>query len=295
MTDQIELAWDTRCTVGESPVWDAARRRIMFCDAPAGCIFALSVDTGARTTWDLRDGDEPAIVGSFGLCRSGKLVVALRRRVALFDPETARLQDLTAEIDEPETCRLNDGKVGPDGCFWVGGMDTRKPRQPIGALYRVTPEGRVERKAEGYRASNGLAWSPGGQVMYHSDSTGGTVDAWDFDPQTGGIDNRRRFATLAEADGRPDGGATDAEGCYWSAGVSAGCLNRFSPDGALMQRIELPVPAPTMPCFADGVLYVTSLSEGRDAETLARHPGMGGLLRLPAPVAGSPVALFADA
>lgn len=295
MSNAFELAWDTRCTVGESLVWDAARRRIMFCDIPAGRIFALSVDTGARTTWDLRDGDDAAVVGSFGLCRSGKLVVALRRRVALFDPDTARLQDLSPEIDEPETCRFNDGKVGPDGCFWVGGMDQRKPRQPVSSLYRVTPDGRVERKIEGCRASNGLAWSPDGRVMYHSDSTSGTVDAWEFDPSTGSIGNRRRFATLADGDGRPDGGATDAEGCYWSAGISAGCLNRFSPDGTLMQRIELPVPAPTMPCFADGTLYVTSSREGRDAETLARHPGLGGLLRAPAPVAGSPVALFADA
>ncbi len=295
MSNAFELAWDTRCTIGESLVWDAVRRRIMFCDIPAGRIFALSVDTDARTTWDLRDGDDAAVVGSFGMCRSGKLVVALRRRVALFDPDTARLQDLSPEIDEPETCRLNDGKVGPDGCFWVGGMDQRKPRQPISSLYRVTPEGRVERKIEGCRTSNGLAWSPDGRVMYHSDTAGGTVDAWEFDPGTGSIGNRRRFATLADEEGRPDGGTIDAEGCYWSAGISAGCLNRFSPDGALMQRIELPVPAPTMPCFADGTLYVTSSRDGRDAETLERHPALGGLLRAPAPVAGSPVALFADA
>ena len=294
MTNQLELAWDTRCATGESVVWDAARRRVMFCDIPAGRIFALAVDTGARTTWDLRDGDDAAVVGSFGLCRSGKLVVALRHRVVVFDPETARMQDLAPPVDEPATNRFNDGKVGPDGCFWVGSMDTRKPRQPTGALYRVTPDGRIERKAEGYAVSNGLAWSPDGRTMYHADSGAGAVDAWAFDPSTGAIGDRRRFATLTDEEGRPDGAATDADGCYWSAGVSAGCLNRFSPAGALMQRIELPVPTPTMPCFAEGTLYLTSLREGRDAELLARHPDMGGLHRMPAPVAGSPVALFAD-
>ena len=61
MTNQLELAWDTRCATGESVVWDPARRRVMFCDIPAGRIFALAVDTGARTTWDLRDGDDAAV------------------------------------------------------------------------------------------------------------------------------------------------------------------------------------------------------------------------------------------
>ena len=48
----------------------------------------------------------------------------------------------------PET-RLNDGKVGPDGAFWVGSMDDRPQKEPIGALYRVDPSGEVERKVEG--------------------------------------------------------------------------------------------------------------------------------------------------
>lgn len=294
LTLPAELAWDTRCTVGESPVWDAARRRILFADIPAGRIFALDADGSARTTWDLRDGAEPAVVASFGLCRSGRLVVALRHRVALFDPGTGRLDDLTAAVDEPPTNRFNDGKVGPDGAFWVGSMDTRQPRENTGALYRVTPDGKIERKAEGYAVSNGLAWSPDGRTMYHSDSRAGAVDAWDFDPATGRISGRRRFATLTDEQGRPDGAAMDAEGCYWSAGVSGGRLNRFSPAGELLQTVPLPVPAPTMPCFAEGTLWVTSLRENKSAEEIARHPMLGGLLRLPAPVAGCPVGVFAD-
>ncbi len=294
INEPIELVWDTRCTTAESVSWDAARRRVMFCDIPAGRIFALAPDSGARTTWDLRDGADPAVVASFGLCRSGRLVVALRRRVVLWDPETARMQDLTPSVDEPDTNRLNDGKVGPDGAFWVGSMDTRKPREATASLYRVTPDGRIERKSEGYSISNGLAWSPDGRTMYHSDTTPGIVEAWDFDPATGRISNRRRFVTLTDEEGRPDGGATDAEGCYWSAGVSAGCLNRFSPEGRLMQKVPMPVPSPTMPCFAEGSLYTTSLREGKDEETLARAPQSGGLHRMRAPVAGSPVSLFAD-
>jgi sugar lactone lactonase YvrE len=286
----FELVWDSRCGVAESPVWDAATRRLLFCDIPGKRINALSVDDGARDTYDL-----PEVVGSFGLCRSGKLVVALRHRVVLFDPRSRRVEDLTGAVVEPATNRMNDGKVGPDGAFWVGTMDENTPRQPTAALYRVTPDGRIERKGEGYAVSNGLAWSPDGRTMYHSDSTAGIIEAWDFDPATGGMSNHRQLAKLTSEEGRPDGAATDADGNYWSAGPSAGCINRFSPAGALLEKIPFPVPGPTMPCFAERHLFVTSLREGKSPELLQQYPTLGGLFRADAPVQGAPVGLFADA
>lgn len=285
----FELVWDSRCGVAESPVWDAATRRLLFCDIPGKRINALSVDDGTRRSWDF-----PEVVGSFGLCLSGRLVVALRHRVVLFDRRTGEITNLTEPVDEPATNRFNDGKVGPDGCFWVGSMDERPQRQKTGALYRVSGNGRIEKKSEGYAVSNGLAWSPDGKTMYHSDSTAGIIEAWDFDADTGRLASHRVLATLTSEDGRPDGAACDITGDYWSAGPSAGCINRFSPQGKLLERIAFPVPGPTMPCFAEHHLYVTSLREGRSADALERHPTLGGLFRMAAPVLGSPVAVFGD-
>ena len=286
---QFELVWDSRCGVAESPVWDSANRRLLFCDIPGKRINALSLDSNTRTSWDF-----PEVVGSFGLCRSGRLVVALRHRVVLFDPRTGSIDNLTESVREPPTNRLNDGKVGPDGCFWVGSMDENSPRQKTGALYRVTPDGRIERKANGYAVSNGLAWSPDGRTMYHSDSTAGIIERWDFDTRSGSLSNHRIMCTLTNDDGRPDGAATDVNGNYWSAGPSAGCINCFSPDGALLEKLQFPVPGPTMPCFAETKLYVTSLREGRSAEQLQQYPTLGGLFLTDAPVRGAPVDFFAD-
>jgi len=285
----FELVWDSRCGVAESPVWDEANRRLLFCDIGGKRINALAVDTGARAGWDF-----PEVVGSFGLCRSGRLVVALRHRVVLFDTVANALTELTAVVDEPATNRMNDGKVGPDGAFWVGSMDERSPRQPTGSLYRVTADGRIEKKSEGYAVSNGLAWSPDGRIMYHSDSTSAIVEAWDFDPATGGMTNHRVLLKLTNEDGRPDGAAMDIDGNYWSAGPSAGCVNCFSPSGTLLRKLQFPVPGPTMPCFADGHMYVTSLREGKSQAVLDEFPTLGGLFRIAAPAVGAPVALFAD-
>ena len=202
---------------------------------------------------------------------------------------------MTGKIDEPATNRLNDGKVGPDGAFWVGSMDENSPRQPIGALYRVTADGRIEKRSEGYAVSNGLAWSPDGRVMYHSDSTSAIVEAWDFDPATGATSNHRQIVKLSNEEGRPDGAAMDTDGNYWSAGPSAGCVNCFSANGALLHKLPFPVPGPTMPCFAEGYMYVTSLREGKSAAVLAEYPTLGGLFRCAAAATGAPVALFKGA
>jgi len=285
----FELVWDTRSGVSEGPTWDAANRRLLFCDIPGRRIHALNVDNGARQTWDF-----PEVVGSFGLCRSGRFVVALRHRVVLFDPRTNQITPLSPSIEEPATNRLNDGKVGPDGCFWVGSMDENSPRQKLGNLYRVRPDGGIEKRGEGYAVSNGLAWSPDGRIMYHSDSTSAVIEAWDFDPATGAQSNHRVIVRLTNEDGRPDGAAMDTDGNYWSAGPSAGCINCFAPDGKLLRKIAFPVPGPTMPCFAEGFMYVTSLREGKSAAQLAEFPTLGGLFRCPAPAKGTPTDLFAD-
>ena len=104
----FELVWDARCGVAESPVWDAASRRLLFCDINGKRINALSVDSGGRESWDF-----PEVVGSFGLCRSGRLVVAQRHHVALFDPRTGRLDTGHRQLDVlcHRRCRLDPNEV----------------------------------------------------------------------------------------------------------------------------------------------------------------------------------------
>ena len=245
MSIQFKPINDVRCTLGECPVYDDRRDALWYCDILPGKIYRHDLRSGVTQAFEF-----PSEVGSFGLAESGRLIVALRAEVGLFDPDTGAFARIaTIEADRPET-RLNDGKVGPDGAFWVGTMDDREPdKQPIGALYRVDSRGAVDRKVDGLKVSNGLAFAPDGLSMFHSNSRARWIDRWAFDPATGTISDRTRIAELDEATGRPDGGATDAEGNYWSAGISAARLNRFAPDGRLIDFHPMPVAAPTMPCF----------------------------------------------
>ncbi len=255
---EISILAETRCRVGESLVWDADQERLLWADIPAGIIYVHDARRDRLSHWQL-----PEAVGSFGLADDGRLVVALLSGVHLYDPQSQELEFLVDP--EPEQAakrpnsRLNDGKVGPDGAFWVGSMHADGP---TAALFRITADGRAERKVEGLATSNGLAFSADGRTMFHADSRQQWIDRYDLDPGTGTIGNRTRIATPGDADGRPDGAATDMEGAYWSAGVSAGCLNRYDRDGRLLERIAVPPKAPTMPCFGGKdmrTLYFTSL------------------------------------
>lgn len=258
---EVHFVVRERFGVGESPVWDEAEQRLLWCDIPAGTIHALELASGARQCW--RFG-EP--VASFGLARNGRLVVALRRDVVLFDPASGGRELVAAVSHAKPAMRLNDGKVGPDGAFWVGSMDAEGD---AAKLYRIGPDGSVRTIAEGIAISNGLAWNADGTRLYHSDSRGGLwLDCWDFDAGTGTVRNRRRLRDQDEANGRPDGGACDMDGAYWSAGPSAGRINRFSADGALLDWVDVPLRHPTMPCFGGAdrqTVFVTSLDSGSGA------------------------------
>jgi sugar lactone lactonase YvrE len=283
---------DEHFRLGESPVWDERHNVLYWVDIPTGNVHALDLGSRQHRHWHF---DGP--VGSMGLAESGRLVVAVAGSVYLFDPHTEH-SALLAQL-EPEfpKLRLNDGKVGPDGAFWVGSMDDRPVKEEIGSLYRVTADGRAERKIDGLKVSNGIAWSADGRTMFHSDSRGPWIDRWQFDPATGEIGQRHRIRTLTNEEGRPDGGACDMEGAYWSCGISAGCINRFDRDGKLLQRVETPVPAPTMLAFGGKDMrtaYVTSLSDNLAERKLADHPNRGRLFAIDLGVVGAPVGRFAD-
>lgn len=272
--------------LGESPVWDERRNLVFLCDIPTGRLLAIRLDEGLIDEWVLGTN-----VCSVGLCDSGRLIVSLTREIILFDPDTGARQTLAHLEGELETNRLNDGKVGPDGAFWVGTTDQRPERQPVCSLYRIGADGGLVRKKSGLLISNGLAWSPDGTSMYHSDSGGHWIERHDFDIATGEMGEAVRIATPGETDGRPDGGATDIDGFYWSAGVSAGCINRYSPQGAVVEKYPVPVATPTMPCFCGPGLKTLLVTSHRylSPERLEAYPLSGAVLVAPSPVGGVPI------
>ncbi|RFC68920.1 MULTISPECIES: SMP-30/gluconolactonase/LRE family protein [Mesorhizobium] len=281
----------TRCIdfetrIGEGPVWDEQRGVLWFVDILAPALFSYDPAQGRVQRFDM-----PDLVTSVGVTIDGRLILSLRTSVQFFDPLNGSLElFVSPDMGDPLN-RLNDGKVGPDGCFWVGSMHDKRPAKPTGALYRITPAGKCSVILQGIHVSNGLAWAPDGRTMYHADSRGPFIKKYDFDPTTGAMSNARIIAEPDESTGLPDGAAVDCDGNYWSAGVTSGRLNVFSPNGDLLRKIAVPMAAPTMPCFGGAdlrTLFLTGLTKEVDGKILSR----GTLVSCLSPVKGIGVSKF---
>lgn len=287
---EVTCVLDAKAVLGESPVWSARENALYWVDIPAPALHRLDLASGNLKTWKM-----PETIGCLGLRAKGGAVVALRNGFHFFDFDSGRLTAVTDPEADVTTNRFNDGKVSPDGRFWAGTMDDEQLKRPLGALYRLDPDGSCHKMVADLIVSNGLAWSADGRTMFHSDSKAQVIWTYDHDPATGSIANRQEIARPTEEIGRPDGAATDMEGYYWSAGISSGMLNRWSSDGKLDRQIPMPCAAPTMPCFGGPdmkTIYVTSLRHNLSAEKLAAKPLSGSIFALRVDVPGVPVSMF---
>jgi sugar lactone lactonase YvrE len=281
-----------QCELAEGPVWDPGRGLLRWVDILAGDVHAYSPATGAHSWFAAGDP-----VGAVGLTRSGGLVLALVDGFAVTEGQFAD-KPLLTRIDgfatDRATVRFNDGKPDPWGNFCAGTMPWTDGAAP-GRLYRLSPDGSVRVLVEDVALSNGLDWSDDLRLFYFADSLSGGVDAFATDPANGALGARRRFVTVSDADGVPDGLTLDAEGCLWLAVFGGGEVRRYTPAGVLDTVVRLPVSQVTSAAFgADGVLYITTARENFTAEKRRAQPHAGDIFCCTPGVAGRPAFRFSD-
>jgi sugar lactone lactonase YvrE len=194
--------------------------------------------------------------------------------------------------------RFNDGRCDRQGRFWSGTMHMDSVNSlREGALFRLDAGQLSGPVVDGLLVQNGLAWSPDGRTMYLSDSHYQVQQVWafDYDVATGQPSNRRLFVDMRPLPGRPDGAAIDTDGCYWICGNDAGCVLRFTPQGVLDRRIDVPMAKPSMCSFGGPALdelMVTSISAGQPDDdawagaTLILRPGAQGIAETAYPIPG---------
>jgi len=281
---------DFQAALGECPLWSVAEQALYFVDIKRCRIHRYDPSTGALGTMEL-----PEEVGCIGLAEGGGFIVGLRSGLWLLDADGTLLSKLADNPEDQAISRFNDGGVDPVGRFVAGTVDETREKG-IASLYRYDRSG-LTRLAGGLLTSNGVAFSPDGRRLYHSDTPRYTLYACDYDPSTGEATNRQVFARFgSETDkGRPDGGAVDAEGCYWTALFEGGRVQRYAPDSTLLAEYPVPAKCPTMIAFGGPdlkTLYCTSASIGRPDEELTQYPLSGGLFSMRTDVVGLTRPLF---
>ena len=289
MTPQVELVLDARAELGEAPCWDADAGVVIWVDITAGVVHRTDPATGADETIDVGRS-----VGSAVPTTDGRLAIATDDGFWFVDPSTGGIEPI-ASIDPAPGVVMNDGKTDGSGRYWAGTKDAEAGR-PLGSLYRLDADGTVSEMVGGVTLSNGLGWSLDGRTMYHIDSTTYGIDAYDADPASGAILNRRRLVDLPREWGLPDGMTVDVEGFLWVAFWTGSAVRRLDPSGNLAATIGLPVSLVTSCAFGGPDLtdlYVTSARVGVSEEQLRAEPHAGGVFRLRPGVRGVRGSAFA--
>jgi sugar lactone lactonase YvrE len=284
---KIECALAFDALLGESPIWDERANALYFVDIRRHTLNRWSASSGEVSTWMM-----PSSIGCAGLRQTTGLVVALKSEIMLVD-DLGALTPL-ATLDIADDLRFNDGRCDRFGRFWAGTQS--EPRRPhASALYCIDPTGAVLEAQREVTVSNGTCFSPDDRVMYFADSFERTVYAYAFDGPQGSISKRRVFARFAAEEGVPDGATVDRDGCVWYTHFNGWLITRFAPDGAIEQRIRLPVQYPTSCSFGGSnlaTLFVTTAKERLSEVERAEQPLAGSVLALDVGTVGLPEPRF---
>ncbi|KOY03170.1 SMP-30/gluconolactonase/LRE family protein [Pseudomonas nunensis] len=287
---QAELIVDARNAVGECPVWVPEENALYWVDIPAGGLQRWSAATEHVDAWTT-----PEMLACITRHRDGGWVAGMESGFFHLRPHNDGSLDseLLAHVDHARPdMRLNDGRCDRQGRFWAGSMVLNMSANAAdGTLYRYShgQRGPLEPRLTGFIVPNGLGFSPDGRTMYLSDSHPLAQQIWafDYDIASGTPSNQRLFVDMNHFEGRPDGAAVDADGCYWICANDAGLIHRFTPDGRLDRSLSVPVKKPTMCAFGGSrldTLFVTSIRPGDDHDeqslaggVFALNPGVKGL------------------
>ncbi len=291
----VDVAVRAGALLGECPLWDPEESVLYWVDIDGRLVHRYDPGTGIDETRGV-----PGRPGSLVRTgRPGRLLVAAENELVWFDWETGATTRWVV-LEPPGTGnRLNDGRTDPVGRYWVGSMyDRPADRRFTGQLYRIERDGSFQVIRREVGIPNALAFDPERRRMFFADTPHSTIWAYDYNLDTGTARNETVFVEFSSLPGRPDGACVDSEGCLWVAAVHGGAVLRFTPDGRLDRRIDMPVAMPTMPAFGGddlGTLFVTSIGGGASRPKPQGQPEAGDLFAIDTGVTGVPDTPFAGA
>jgi sugar lactone lactonase YvrE len=184
--------------------------------------------------------------------------------------------------------RYNDITTDAVGRLYAGTLDwdlgVEQPLQRTGCLHCLDIDGSSRVVARDVMITNGLGFSPSGDVLYHVDSALDLVWAYRVD-ERGALHDRRAFFEWPPGTPKPDGLAVARDGSVWVALHEAG-VSVVHPDGTELRRVPVPAGLVTSLCFGGPELTTLYVVTGGPRPAA----GTGRLFCYEADVAGVPVA-----
>lgn len=279
------LAGDRQHELSEGPRWDDETATVTWVDIVQGQVLRGVVTDDAvvgEVVVDL-----PDTVGFAVPTSDGGLLVAAHDRVQVIAPDGTR-HESAPMVDRDRLLRLNDAAVDPAGRLIAGSLAIDH-RPGEAEVFRLETDGTSTVLRSGLNLANGIGWSPDGATMYVNDSVPGTVWAVDYDVATGEAERWRPL--VGELHGSPDGLTVDSDGAIWVAEWNAARVTCFSPDGAVVHVVHMPVPHVTAMAFvgtARDRLLITSARDELEPERRAEFPLSGRMFLADVDAVGLP-------
>jgi gluconolactonase len=150
--------------------------------------------------------------------------------------------------------RPNDLAFGPDGSLYFSDPKSYSETTDDGEVFRITPEGAVERAASGLHFPNGVAVSPDGRRLYLAESAMERVLVFPIG-EDGSLGDPEEFVSMPGGD--PDGMAFDEAGNLYVAHFGGSAVWKIAPSGEPIGVLRTPGAKPSNVAFG-----------GKDKKTL---------------------------
>jgi sugar lactone lactonase YvrE len=228
----------TQNRLGETPIWSPNENALYWVDWGGLPTCRYDFDKGELTTFSVG-----LPVTSIARRSTGGGWLAISKN-AIYDwnPKDNSYNEVFG-LPEPEKPEIgyNDCAVDRQGRLLFGTVDNNDPNAPTSSLYQLDKDFTLKKLDTGYASTNGIGVSPDGKTVYVTDMQNRQIIALDYDSDEARTFNRRRFATIPENEGLPDGLIVDAEGFVWGGHWGGWKLTRYDPSGNVDRKFSFPV------------------------------------------------------
>jgi sugar lactone lactonase YvrE len=202
--------------------------------------------------------------------RAGVMYIAdyVNHNVLRVDPQTKKLTTFAHHdgMNQP-----NDLTIAADGTLYASDPNWGKD---TGQLWRIDRDGSVTKLAGDMGTTNGIEVSPDGKTLYVNESK--QLNVWAFTIAADKTLQNKRLLKKFDDHGF-DGMRCDVDGNLYITRYGKGTVVKLSPDGEVLQEIDVLGPRPSNICFGgpDGrTAYVTEVEHTRLVQFRVDRPGL---------------------
>jgi len=273
--------------LSESPVWSEKTLSWYWVDIIECKVFRLF--NGSQTVVLNIEGPVSNLINA-----SDGFVVSLENSIVSYS-QGFEAKSVLSEIAHDSNFRCNDGAVGPDGTFYFGTME-KKPQGLDGKLYSLDIRGNLLEQGSGIGIPNSFIWLDDHLVLISDSFLQKTFKVELLVDGNLNWSGRELWLDLSHTSATPDGGTLDENGNIWLAIWGGAVVHQYSPDGVLLDKIELNALQPTSCAFGGSnmnELLITTATEGMNDDQLKLYPESGRVIQKSMAVKGNISPIFA--